>query len=351
MQAGKLQHASRQVATLLEKSNVLTNIRQCRESTGEARQQALQQLGQTAGLLVGKIGQLDGDARALLDTMHLSSLSKKPYWQSLLSSQTNENVRQAELVRLYSRIMFAASHLPSLVGLLDNLEPNTDAAALAVGVRAGEARLTVRLADAGEKASDPDRIARAIDGIDMLYSASASLARKSSIDLNLVGISGSATRDLTFVGEDDSIAMVQEIVSQIPSVVASINPNEEADIHSLVLSMPIFKTIAEVGEQGQIDKPDLKDIHDTMHQGVLLTLESGVLLLSSPAKSSQASNGEPIVPTLKTRLNASDGDQPAQGQPDRPARGAGDPESAKKLQDEYFEQYLAEKEKLGRGDG
>jgi hypothetical protein len=259
-------------------------------------------------------------------------LGATDYWQSLTSSGSDPRQQQAEIVRLASRVMFASSQLPHMVALLGAAPPESDSAAYKLAD--DESRLVIRLSDAGEKAADPDRVARSIDGIDMLYSACASVARKPAMNLRLDGIKGVATRDIHFTGETDSISAVVAVIQSIPKALAAQDPSKELNLDELVASLPIFDDLNILASVGTFSESDLKDISDTMHQGALLALGSGVVLIPSTPATQSAGSEQPTqaIPTLQKNVPASSG-------------GNGDTD------DEHYERYLREREAMQQLSG
>ena len=238
--------------------------------------------------------------RKVMKRLHLDSLGSTDYWQLLMSDSVDAKTHQAEVVRLASRVMFASSHLPGLMSLMGDVNPTVvEPVASAVNpllraVEEGEGALFIRLTDAGERASDPDRIARAIDGVDMLYSACASIARKPAIDLRLddVAAKHNRDRDFRFTGARDSISAVYAVIDSIPGALADIDPDKDIDLDAVVRSLPIFQDLSTLASLGTFSGKDLKDISETMHQGALLILESGVILIDAQMASHGQMGGD-----------------------------------------------------------
>jgi len=291
------------------------------------------------------------EEKAVSKAMFLESLGTTQYWQALLGSAADPKKSAAELVHLYSRVMFASTHLPNLARLLGSVDSNSIPSQSSGSPQlpvAGESRVTIRLTDAGEKASDPDRIARSIDGIDMLYSACASIARKPAMDLRLDGIDGTQHRDVHFTGERDSAAAVSAVIESIPHALAEFDDDEDLDLERLVSSLPIFDDLNTLANLGTFTENDLKDISETMHQGVMLVLESGVILVEgSVASATGAATPGAVADT--TRNNATQNDVPPI-LTRRPETGAMNGAAAAPAErDEHYENYLREREAMQKG--
>ncbi len=279
MRADQLRSAAGTIAELLKKSDLLNSIRQHRDAREERQRQATRsRLSQSAKiLLTGSRGFSEAESK-VSSLLHLDKASSVDYWQALLNEHGDQSAQHSELVQLYSRVMFASSHLPSLL----NMVSDERSAPAAIQRQPGENTLILRLSDAGEKASDPDRIARAIDGIDMIYAASISLSRRPSIDLQLREISGHPEKLLVFLGDDEGVSALYTILESIPAALERYRDDEELDLAQVVGSLPIFDDLATLAETGSYSDVELRDIDDTMHQGVMLALESGVVCHHMP---------------------------------------------------------------------
>ena len=329
MHSDELRTAVTKIVKLINDSGVRQSVDQYRMSKGEQRTTAAARLGHTGATLVEQIDGFSPAESKVMKCLHLNSLGSTDYWQQLVSPGIDAKAQHAEVVRLASRVMFASGNLPAIISLLESV-PAVVVPAVSENARAqtpapnplllplevGEGALFIRLTDAGERASDPDRIARAIDGVDMLYSACASIARKPAIDLRLDNVSAKENRDrdFRFTGEKDSVSAVFAVIDSIPAALADIDPEQEIDLDAVVRSLPIFQDLSTLASLGTFSGKDLKDISETMHQGALLTLESGVILIdeemiaqSAGAETQQLDDqaiADSAVPVLSTENNA-----------------------------------------------
>jgi len=343
MHADELRSAINRVVEVLNRADILAVVKEYRTATGDNRAVAAARLGHSGAVIMESMDKFSRAERAVVKSMFLDGLGTTKYWQGLLASAGDPSKNSAELVHLFSRVMFASTHLPNLAKLLGD---TTGRAAAGVPQPvAGEARLTIRLTDAGERASDPDRIARSIDGIDMLYSACASIARKPAMDLRLDGITGGEVRDVHFMGERDSIAAVSAVIGSIPDALEDIHPDDDLDLDALVASLPIFQDLNTLATLGTFTQTDLKDISETMHQGGMLILESGVILVdevSATADLAGEGNSIQMRPGATTVRNteASTATTP----PILNRKASEESEAAR--QDEHYQRYLREREAM-----
>ncbi len=361
MQSDELRKAVTLIVDLLKNAGIKTAVDQYRVAKGDQRTAAAARLGDAGATLVEKIDSLPLNERKVIKCLHLDSLGSAEYWEKLLSGNSESREHQAEVVRLASRVMFASSHLPGLVSLMSEVTPVAAVAPAASvispllrPVEEGEGALFVRLTDAGERASDPDRIARAIDGVDMLYSACASIARKPAIDLRLDNVAAkhNRDRDFRFTGDRDSISAVFAVIDSIPGALADIDPEQDIDLDSVVRSLPIFQDLNTLASLGTFSGKDLKDISETMHQGALLILEGGVILIDEQMVSQgqmqgvdsagQTATSTAGLQTPAVAHNASV--SAAAASVVEPSEGA--PSAAES--DEHYNRYLQEREAMMR---
>ena len=343
MQADELRMAVTKVVGLLERANIASVVDQYRAAKGDQRAEAHAGLRQSAGIILDQFASMSSSERQITKILHLDSLGSREYWMELFGSVDDPKKHQGEIVRLASRIMFASNHLPGLLNLVKQV--NTTPQIATQPLEQGDGYLCIRLTDAGEKASDPDRVARSIDGIDMLYSACASIARKPATDIRLDNVipKRNRDRDLVFAGERDSIAAVYAIINSIPKTLAELDPEQEIDLDSVVQSLPIFEDLNTLASLGTFSKQDLKDISDTMHQGALLTLESGVIPVDpaevvSASEAAQAALPRKRAPVGSGVTAASLSNEPAEMlKPSSPAE-----------RDRHYDRYLREREAMLR---
>ena len=296
MHADELRQAVTKIVDLLRRSEIRSVLDRYRSARGDDRTVAAARLGHAGAMIMDRMQSLTPAERRVARLMHLDDLAATGYWQSLLDGTSDARAHQGDIVRLASRVMFAGGQLPAMMSLLESVEEAEPEPRFPVGD--GEGRLVIRLADAGERASDPDRVARSIDGVDMLYSACASIARKPAMDLRLDGIDGRTHRDLHFTGERDALSAVIAVVESIPAALADIDPDGDIDLEAVVGSLPVFEDLEKLAALGTFTSRDLTDISETMHQGALLVLESGVILVDEPAPAGAASGGRSSRDTL-----------------------------------------------------
>lgn len=358
MHADELRRAVNKIVEVLKKADILAVVSQYRAAQGDQRTVAAARFGHAGAVIMENMENLSPTERAVVRCMSLEDMGSATYWQSLLQTTGEPRQNAAQLVHLASRVMFASNHLPNLVKLLGSVETATHAGQRAL--QTGEGGLTIRLTDAGERATDPDRIARSVDGIDMLYSACASIARKPAMDLRLDGIDGKTHKDIHFTGEHDSISAVMAVIESIPLALEEYGAEQDIDLDELVSSLPIFHDLNTLAELGTFSANDLKDISETMHTGAMLALESGVILLEQPAATASAAgrdiHSQPAVAAKEQPPEQSPATQSAEppilrqrvlnsvATPGAPKAPVNDNGAA--AEDEHYSRYLREREAM-----
>ena len=367
MPGNKLSAAIAPVVELLKRTKLQEAVSSFRSALVSGRfTDAGDQLQETGMHFVEAFQHFDEAQLNVCRYLHLEDLGKSAYWRRICTVAEGPEKTRSEVVTLYSRVMFATSHLPGLMQLL----PDQEGQASRVTIREGAAELSVRLLDAGERASDPDRISRTIDGIEMLYSACTGISRKASIDLSLVAVSGPAgEKRVTFEGDREGVSAVVAIIESIADEIAAADDLEHCDPEELVMQLPVFEDLETLQDVKKVSTEEAGDIAESLREGALLVMESGVLLvteakpLSQPRKprvvplrpaedayqkaisgglepnSTRTAEQEPVVKLKVSEPSASAA--PAEGE-----RPAAQPEVDDMSPDEFYQHYLSEKSRI-----
>lgn len=278
MPVSELRVAVNSVVDLLRKTQIQQVISHYR--TDLVRNQVTQSrdhLLTASQQLVAGFAKLGVTEKRICSYMHLEQLGSSQYWGDILNSSKGVEVTRAEVVQLYSRVMFAVNHLPGFVQMLSVESLSSD-----VSAKPGYALLKIKLVDAGERAADPDRVSRTIDGIDMVYAACVSLAKKPVVDLSLVSVHGENEKHIVFEGDVGGISAVREVIDSMAEEIADIENPADFDPDQLVSDLPVFEDLQTLQKLGTFQAAEAKDIAESMHEGCLLVMESGVMLEPKP---------------------------------------------------------------------
>lgn len=286
--------------------------------------------------------------------MHLDSMGQASYWEDLIALRSGLEPTRAEVVQLYSRILFASNHLPGLLALMSDME----GASSEHKIGSGRSLLEIRLVDAGEKAADPDRISRTIDGVDMVYTACVNMARKPAVDLSLVSISGTTERELKFEGDTEGVNAVKATIELIGDELSEVEDIETFQPEQLVASLPVFEDLQTLLKLGSFRRDEVDEISRSMREGCLLVLESGALLKAEELTYSHDKKVI-VLPVEKAapRKNLNDIAADTDSEPTvklkkvdfRNEPAAADEHSQDESPDKFYQQYLKEKGRLEAG--
>ena len=75
-------------------------------------------LMQASNAYIEKSAMFGEDEAAVVNLLHLGELGTDSFWLDMVSNVRSVEVRQAQAVSAYSKMMFAVSHLPGLLSLV-----------------------------------------------------------------------------------------------------------------------------------------------------------------------------------------------------------------------------------------
>ena len=215
---------------------------------------------------------------------HLHALVSTEYWANLADETASPGDRQRELVSLYSRLMFASSHLPRLLSLIASTGHAADQNAASFVLELSDLQVNGQDTETQvESAGDPDRIARVIDAANMVYRGAALLAGGSLASLELASITGRETRTLVFHGQRETATAVRRIIRHLDGI-ATENPieadssGEVTSVESLVEQLPFLTSLNELERIGALSGARIGDIRSSVIAGSIMLLEAGAVL-------------------------------------------------------------------------
>ncbi len=277
----ELRTAINSIVDLLSKTKIQEAVTQFRTAlVNKDVSQPSSQLLVSSNKLIEGLHSLGALELKVWKYMHLEQLGLPQYFNDIISLKAGYEETRAEVVQVYSRIMFATNHLPGIIKLLDAHLKTESRSATADG----NDLLEIKLYDAGEKASDPDRISRTLDGVDMLYAACVNLSKKPAVDLSLIRISGDANRHIQFEGDYDAISSIKVIIDSIADGISDIEDINNFSPDQIVSDLPVFTNLARLQEMGNFRDDEIAQISESIHEGCSLIMESGVMLEQSRFK-------------------------------------------------------------------
>lgn len=296
----QLYSATQRVVKSLEISGLMPALKQYRAAlrgtSAKDTDAAESRLLQAGEAYVEKTAQYSDDETSVVNLLHLGQLGLSSFWIDLTSSVSPVEVRKTQAVSAFSKIMFATSHLPGLLGLVRE----TSAVEGLRGQDPGAVRLVVRLYDSIESAASPERLARLLDAVDLLYSACASIADTDAESLQLMSVSGVAVRSVIFHGNSDAITATQRVISYLNVVSAESLREDNFEVESIATTHPFLRAIDNLKELGAISAETASQAQRNTVEGSIMLLETGAQLADFEART----EGGFMQPSVVARLDA-----------------------------------------------
>ena len=215
------------------------------------------------------------DESAVVNLLHLGQLGTASFWMDLASDVHPLETRQAQAVSAYSKMMFATNHLPSLMALVRE-------SSAVDGLRSDDEvtdSLVLRLYDSVESASSPDRMARMIDAVDMLYSSCASISDNGNIPLELMSVSGVAIRSVVFQGSAQVMVSVKEVIDYLNQVAIDSHQDTTYSVDAIAADMPFLEAVEELAKHDVIDRGIASAVTRNARDSAIMLLECGAQLV------------------------------------------------------------------------
>ncbi len=294
----QLYSATQRVVKSLETSGMMPALKAYRASLrGHGNIDIAQaQLTQATDAYIAKTAMFGEHEASVVNLLHLGQIGTSSFWIDLTSNVRPVEARQAQAVSAYSKMMFASSHLPSLLALVRETSA-------VEGLRSDDSesgRLVLRLYDSVESAASPDRMSRLIDSVDMLYTACSSIAGVANDSLQLMSVSGVAVRTLIFHGELQAINATQRVILYLNQVAAVSHQNEDYSVESIADHLPFLQAIDDLEHINAIDRHTASTAINNTREGAIMLLESGAQLIEFEPTEDTSS----IPPSVIAKLDA-----------------------------------------------
>ncbi len=223
-------------------------------------------LAQACAEYIQVAGSFDSDTRRIVERLHLTELQSEQFWRGITDGSARQE-RQRLLVAAYSKVLFASSHLPSLMDMLrlagDDSPP------------AGLANLRLVVLDANEPAASPDRIARVIDGIDLVYRACAAIvARKNNEPLQLQSIGGRASRSIEFRGDARLVVAARHVLVAAQQATRHINAVEN-ELEGQIAAIAPIAVLDKLAALGRHTEAAIEQIRESLIAGSTMLVQAG----------------------------------------------------------------------------
>lgn len=260
------------------------------------RSAAESSLMHAADAYIEKSTMFGDDEAAVVNLLHLSELGTSSYWMDMTSDVRSVEMRQAQSVSAYSKMMFASSHLPGLLSLVRETSA-------VEGLRTDEAdagSMVIRLYDSIEPASSPDRMSRLIDAVDMIYSACASLSDTKPDTLRLMSVTGVAVRSVVFHGDTQTINATRKVIAQLNQTAAEAHQHENYSVESIAAEIPLLDAIDELEYLDAMTPELAASAGRDAQQGAIMLLECGAQIVDHD----MTSDGSYVPASVVAKLDA-----------------------------------------------
>lgn len=275
----QLYTATQRVLKSLKTSGLMPALKHYRASLrGQAqgdRESVEAVLKQASDAYVSEAAMYGEDETSVVNLLHLAELGKSSYWLDMTSTARSVEMRLAQSVSAYSKMMFVTSHLPGLLSLVRETSAID-------GLRADEpdtGALVLRLYDAVEPASSPDRISRLIDAVDMIYSACASMSGTAPDSLRLISIAGVAVRSVIFHGEVQTLNAVRKVIADLNDAAASADLGNSHSVETIAAEMPLLDAIDKLEQLDAMSTNLAVNSGRDAQEGAIMLLECGAQLV------------------------------------------------------------------------
>ena len=241
-------------------------------------------LMEASGAYLDQTAMFGEDEASVVNLLHLAELGEASFWQDMTSNARSVEARMGQAVSAYSKVMFATGHLPGLLSLVRETSAVD-------GLRTDEhdsGALVLRLYDSVELASSPDRMARLIDAVDMIYSACASMSGIEPDSLRLMSVTGVAVRSVVFHGEVQTVNATRKVITHLNDAAAESNQGEQFSAEAIAAEMPLLDAIDELVRLDVMKSDVAANSGRDAQEGAIMLLECGAQLIDHDMASESA---------------------------------------------------------------
>lgn len=238
---------------------------------------------------------LSAAEQAVATSAGLNVLQSPSYWFDMEAGSVEEQrARRLVCLKTIAQGLVFLERLSALVeAQADPLDLHDDAA-----------DIKIRLLDAADRASDPDRISRLIDGVDLIYRACARLAHRADDGLKVMRIGGMRGRTVVFSGDVEPATATRRIIRAANDIATLSIQGERYSADEVADSNPFMHALDELYRIGALNADDAEDIRQGVLTGTIMVLECGARLYGVDA------DGDPLEDPDQQTGSAVDTDEP-----------------------------------------
>ncbi len=204
--------------------------------------------------------------KAVARAARLDVLQSPSYWFDLDTGTDEE--RRARQHACLKTIAQGQSFLLRLSGLVENHADPLD-----MGDHVSDIKM--RLVDASDRASDPDRISRLIDGVDLIYRACAMLAQAPEDGLRVMRIGGLRGRTIVFNGDVEPATATRRIIRAANDIATNSIHGDSYSLDEVADSNPFMQSLDDLYRIGALTGDDAESIRQGVLRGTIMVLECG----------------------------------------------------------------------------
>ncbi len=210
----------------------------------------------------------------------LAELQSPSFWFDLDTGSAGDKRRKRmKCLKLVLQGQAFLSHLSALVQ--DQADP--------VDFYDTASEIKIRIVDAADSASDPDRISRLIDGVDLIYRACARLAGTDENGLKVMRLGGSWGRTIVFNGDEEPATATRRIIRAANDLASNSMQTQSYSVVEIADNNPFLLALDDLFRVGAVNADDAEDIRQGVLGGSIMLLECGARLYGVDA------SGDPMA--------------------------------------------------------
>lgn len=271
MDLNRFQNAATTIAEVLDRSGLNSAIEkyslELRAGDGVASEKLLTRASE--GYMNQAAAAYGENELLLVNSLQLDRLQSPSYWFDACSPVLSLSVRLHMLEQALWHLKFASQQFPEILAVVG-------AAEVGSADTVDSSSISVKVVDAVDKASDPDRISRLIDGVDMIYRACANLAGQPEDGLKLMSVrGGTGNRTVVFHGHQEVSTATRRIIGTLHQHASSHLKADTYSVERIAEQLPFMHAIDELYRVGALEAGFANDISDGVLAGSIMLLECG----------------------------------------------------------------------------
>ena len=267
MNSSQLLTAAENVLSTLSDCGVKRSVQEYQRGLLRGVDTTGKKLEQVASKYLDAAAGFDHLELTVVRALRLSQLQSPAFWFDLTAHTVGLRLRLARLNALRINIEYATSRLPEVLSLIggSGFKESQDDICL----------LRLRIDNAVEKASHPDRLSRLIDAVDIIYQACAELAGEHPDDLALLSITGYQHRIIEFKGHPEVATATRRIIRSLHQQATESLLHEHYSVDQIAEKIPVMHALDELFRIQALNADSANRIREGVLAGSIMLLECG----------------------------------------------------------------------------